>query len=77
MTLVEKEAGTSIKIFHSDRDGEYNSQKFINFCEEHEIQKQLTAAYTLQQNGVSERKNRTILNMVRSLLTKSSIPKSF
>ncbi|XP_071933594.1 uncharacterized protein [Coffea arabica] len=76
MTLVEKEADKSIKFFRSDCGGEYNSQEFINFCEEHGIQKQLTAAYTPQQNGVSERKNRTILNMVRSILTRSGIPKS-
>ena len=37
----------------------------------------MTAAYTPQQNGVSERKNRTFLNMVRSLLTRGRIPKSF
>lgn len=37
----------------------------------------MTAAYTPQQNGVSERKNRTILNMVRSILTMSGVPKSF
>lgn len=77
MTLVEKEADKSIKFFRSDRGGEYNSHEFINFCEEHGIQKQLTAAYTPQQNGVSERKNRTILNMVRSILTKSGVPKNF
>ncbi|XP_071917233.1 uncharacterized protein [Coffea arabica] len=77
MTLIEKEAGKSIKFFRSDCGGEYNSQEFINFCEKYGIQKQLTAAYMPQQNGVSERKNRTILNMVRSILTKSGVPKNF
>ncbi|KAJ8898697.1 hypothetical protein K2173_004731 [Erythroxylum novogranatense] len=48
---VENEAGKTIKTLRTDRGGEYCSQK------EH------TAAYTPQQNGVSERKNRTILNM--------------
>lgn len=43
----------------------------------HRIQRQLTAAYTTQQNGVSERKNHTILNMVQSILMNKSIPKSF
>ncbi|GKB48853.1 retrovirus-related pol polyprotein from transposon TNT 1-94 [Tanacetum coccineum] len=41
------------------------------------IKRQLTAAYTPQQNGVSERKNRTILNMVRSLMQHSKVPKNF
>lgn len=75
--VVEKEAGTPIQLLRSDRGGEFNSQEFINFCEEHEIQKQLTAAYTPQQNGVSERKNHTILNMVWSILTRSGIQKGF
>ncbi|MCI31160.1 retrovirus-related pol polyprotein from transposon tnt 1-94, partial [Trifolium medium] len=44
---------------------------------EHDIRRELTTAYTPQQNGVSERKNRTILNMVRSLLAKVRVPKTF
>ena len=37
ITLVEKEEDKFIKILRSDRGGEYNSQEFVNFCEEHEI----------------------------------------
>jgi hypothetical protein len=37
----------------------------------------LTAAYTPQQNGVSERKNITVLNMVRSMIAEKIIPKRF
>jgi hypothetical protein len=37
----------------------------------------LTAPYTPQQNGVAERKNRTIMNMVRSMLLEKQIPRSF
>ena len=75
--LVEKEVGNPIKVLRTDRGGEYNSHEFSNFCENHGIKRQLTAAYTPQQNGVCERKNHTIMNMVRSLLTTSGIPKSF
>ncbi|KAL4295185.1 hypothetical protein GQ457_12G009340 [Hibiscus cannabinus] len=75
--LVEKEVGMPIKVLHSDRGGEYLSQEFISFCDSNGIHKQLTTAYTPQQNGVSERKNRTILNVVRSLLRRSDVPKSF
>ena len=35
------------------------------------------AAYTPQQNGVAKRKNRTIMNMVRSMLSLKKIPKTF
>jgi len=75
--LVEKEARTPIKVLCSDHGGEYNSKEFINLCEKQRIKKQLTTTYTPQQNGICERKNRTILNMVRSLLASSGIPKAF
>ena len=75
--LVEKEVGNPIKVVRTDRGGEYNSHEFENFCENHGIKRQLTTAYTPQHNGVCKRKNCTIMNMVRSLLTKSGIPKSF
>ena len=66
--LVEKEISSQIKLLRTDRRGEYNS---------HGITRQLTTAYTPQQNGVCERKNRTILNMVRSKLATSRVPKTF
>jgi len=74
---VEKEFGKYIQTFRTDRGGEFNSHNFASFCELHGIRRQLTAAYTPQQNGVAERKNQTIMNMVRSMLVKKSIPKTF
>ncbi|CAL9002860.1 unnamed protein product [Prunus brigantina] len=74
---VEKETGTYIRSLRTDRGGEFTSQEFTNFCNEHGIHRQLTAAYTPQQNGVAERKNRTIMNMVRSMLAAKQIPKTF
>jgi len=47
------------------------------FCKNQGIQRQLTATYTPQQNGVAERKNRTIMNMVRSMLIGRHVPKIF
>jgi len=76
-TLIEKEAGTSIKCLRTDRGGEFNSKELTEFCNEHGINRQLTTAYTPQQNGVAERKNRTIMNMVRSMLNAKQLPKEF
>ncbi|KAM1072945.1 hypothetical protein ACFX2B_017883 [Malus domestica] len=76
-SLVENETDASIKSLRTDRGGEFTSHEFVEFCVENGIQRQLTAAYTPQQNGVAERKNRTIMNMVRSLLTKKKMPKTF
>lgn len=43
----------------------------------HDIRRQLTASYTPQQNGVTERKNRTIMNMVRSMLAGKNVLKEY
>ncbi|PNX70081.1 copia-type polyprotein, partial [Trifolium pratense] len=75
--LVEKESNHQIKCLRTDRGGEFTSSQFNDFCSEHGIKRQLTAAYTPQQNGVSERKNRTLMNMVRSMMSGMSVPKRF
>ena len=48
--------------------GEFTSDEFKSLCDKSRIKKQLTAPYTPQQNGVVERKNRTIMGLVRSML---------
>lgn len=75
--LTEKEVGESICCLRTDRGGEFNSQEFKQFCEDHGISRQLTAAYTPQQNGVAERKNRAIMNMARSMLVEREVPREF
>ncbi|CAJ2653663.1 unnamed protein product [Trifolium pratense] len=75
--LVEKESDHQIKCLRTDRGGEFTSSQFNDFCSEHGIKRQLTAAYTPQQNGVSERKNRTLMNMVRSMMSRMNVPKRF
>lgn len=74
---VEKETGHDIKCLRTDRGGEFNSNEFNKFCKENGIRRHLTAAYTPQQNGVAERKNRTVMNMVRCLLSQKGMPKTF
>ncbi|KAL4567103.1 hypothetical protein LXL04_022677 [Taraxacum kok-saghyz] len=74
---VEVETGMKIKCLRSDRGGEFTSNEFNEYCETHGIERQLTAAYTPQQNGVAERRNRTLMNMVRCLLIEKNMPKYF
>ncbi|CAL2259306.1 unnamed protein product [Prunus armeniaca] len=76
-TMVEKETGLFVKCLRTDRGGEFNSNEFNDFCKQSGIKRQLTTAYTPQQNGVAERKNRTVMNMVRSMLSDKNIPKNF
>ena len=61
----------------TDRGGEFTSQEFNNFCNESGIHRQLTTSFTPQHNGVAERKNRTIMNMVRSMFSEKKIPITF
>ncbi|KAJ9552557.1 hypothetical protein OSB04_016602 [Centaurea solstitialis] len=66
-----------IKFLRSDRGGEYLSDEFDNHLMECGIVSQLTPPYTPQMNGVSERRNRTLLDMVRTMMCHSSLPTSF
>ncbi|KAM1079184.1 hypothetical protein ACFX2B_013776 [Malus domestica] len=75
--MVELQSGHQIKKIRSDRGGEYTSLEFNAFCEEMGLERQLTVAYTPQQNGTAERKNRTIVEMARSMLHEKKIPYSF
>ena len=71
---VELETKAKIKCFRTDRGGEFTSTAFNGFCEESGIMRQLTAPYSPQQNGVVERRNRTLMEMTRSLLKHMSLP---
>ena len=57
-----------LKFLKTNRGGEFNSFEFAKFCEDNGIRRHLTAPYSHQQNGVGERKNWTIVSMMRALL---------
>lgn len=68
----------------SDRGGEYfgkyteaGQQKgpFALYLQDHGIMAQYTTPYNPQQNSVAERKNRTLLNTVRSMMSSSGLPR--
>lgn len=72
--LAEQETRAEVKTFRSDRGGEFMSQEFISYCDKNGINRHLTAPYSPQQNGVVERRNRTLLEMTRSLLKHMGVP---
>ncbi|GJX70948.1 retrotransposon protein, putative, ty1-copia subclass [Tanacetum coccineum] len=74
---VENQLGKTIKALRSDRGGEYISQEFKDYLKACGIVQQLTPPYTPQHNGVSKRRNRTLLDMVRSMMNLTSLPLSF
>ncbi|XP_022927115.1 uncharacterized protein LOC111434054 [Cucurbita moschata] len=74
---VEKESACLIQTIRSDNSKEYTLETFNRFCEETGIEHQLTASYTPQQNDVSERRNRFIMEMTRCMLHEKDLPKRF
>ncbi|KAK2988354.1 hypothetical protein RJ640_001539 [Escallonia rubra] len=75
--LVEKQSGYQIKAMRSNRGGEFISKEFKAFCEENGIRRPLAIPYSPQHNGMVERKNRSIVNMTRSMLKRKNLPKEF
>jgi hypothetical protein len=74
---VEKQSGNYLKILRTNRGGEFLSKEFDSFCADFVILRQLTASYTPQQNGVAERKNRSIVEMAKCMLKAKGLPKIF
>ncbi|GKE27124.1 retrotransposon protein, putative, ty1-copia subclass [Tanacetum coccineum] len=74
---VENQLSKTIKLLHSDRGGEYMSQEFLDHLKDHRIIAHRTPPYTPQHNGVSKRRNRTLVDMVRSMMSQTTLPKSF
>lgn len=71
---VEKQTKATIKTFRTDRGGEFTSTEFNRFCKDNGVNRHLTTPYTPQQNGVVERRNRTLMDMTRSLLKAMKVP---
>src|SRR3954471_21361798 len=74
---VENHRNRKIKFLRSDRGGEYLSYDFLTHLKANGIVSQLTPPGTPQRNGVSERRNRTLLDMVRSMMSLTDLPLSF
>ena len=74
---AERETGRKVRILRSDRGGEYLASYFQQHVKKHGIQHQLTVAYTPQQNGVAERLNRTLVELVRSMLHHKHLENKF
>ena len=66
--LIENLSDKKIKTLRSDNGGEYTSKEFEAFCKDAGIKRELTTPYNPQQNGVAERKNRTIMEAVKTMI---------
>ena len=75
--LVEKRTGQKMMAFRTDNGGEYTSSEFKAYLAKEGIRHELTVPKTPEQNGVSERMNRTLVESVRSMLSDSRLPRRF
>jgi transposase InsO family protein len=65
---VENQLERKIKRLRSDRGGEYFSSNFTEFCVKHGIIHERTPPYSPQSNGIAEKKNRTLIELVNAIL---------
>ncbi|CAB1104474.1 unnamed protein product [Ectocarpus sp. CCAP 1310/34] len=68
-------SGLRIQRLHSDNRKEYVNSAFRNYCKTTGAVQTFTSPHTPQQNGISERDGRTILNMTRCILNEARLPK--
>ena len=74
---VENHHNKKIKFLRSDHGGEYLSYEFGLHIKQCGVVSQFTPPRTPQHYGVSERRNRTLLDMVQSMMYLTSLPLSF
>ena len=72
-SLVENEANHMIKFLRSNNGGDLTSNVFNEFCEIHGIKRQFSTTKTPQQNGVVERKNRTVSEATNTMINEEKI----
>jgi transposase InsO family protein len=72
---MENQSRCRIQAIRSENGKEYTLLKFNLYCEDAGIEHQLTAPYTPEQNRVSEKRNKYIMEMVRCMLHEKDLPK--
>ncbi|RVW41649.1 Retrovirus-related Pol polyprotein from transposon RE2 [Vitis vinifera] len=75
--MIETQYNAKVQVLHSDNGGEYQSSDLQKYLEGHDIIHQTTCSNTPQQNGVAERKNRHLLEVVRASLIAAKTPISY
>jgi len=74
---VEKRVGRSLVCLRSDNGTEFENTRFIDFCSEHGVEHNFSASRIPQQNGVVERKNKTLEDMTGTVPITSGLARNF
>jgi hypothetical protein len=65
---AEAECGRKLRMLRTDNGGEFTAAEFVSYCADEGVQRHYSTSYRLQQNGVVERRNQTVVGMARTLL---------
>ncbi|GJV75444.1 putative ribonuclease H-like domain-containing protein, partial [Tanacetum coccineum] len=74
---IENLVDKKVKIIRSDNRTEFKNKVMDDFCREKGIKREYSVARTPQQNGIAERRNRTLIEAARTMLADSKLPITF
>ncbi|GJX78420.1 ribonuclease H-like domain-containing protein [Tanacetum coccineum] len=74
---IENLIDLKVKVIRCDNGTEFKNKVMNQFCEMKGIKREFSVARTPQQNGVAERKNRTLIEAARTMLADSKLPTTF
>ncbi|GJV92728.1 putative ribonuclease H-like domain-containing protein [Tanacetum coccineum] len=77
ITEIENLVDKKVKIIRCDNGTEFKNRVMSEFCEKKGIKREFSVARTPQQNGVAERRNRTLIEAARTMLADSKLPTTF
>nr|GEV94232.1 hypothetical protein [Tanacetum cinerariifolium] len=77
VTGLENQLSLKVKVIGSDNETEFKNSDHNQFCEIKGIRREFSVPRTPQQNGIAERKNRTLIEAVRTMLADSLLPIPF
>ncbi|GJU62592.1 putative ribonuclease H-like domain-containing protein, partial [Tanacetum coccineum] len=77
ITGIENLIDHKVKVIRCDNRTEFKNREMNQFCEMKGILRQFSVARTPQQNGVAERRNRTLIEAARTMLADSKLPTTF
>nr|GEV60647.1 hypothetical protein [Tanacetum cinerariifolium] len=77
ITSIGNQIDQKVKIIRSDNGIEFKNHDLNQFCGMKEIKREYSVARTPQQNGITKRKNRTLIEAVRTMLADSLLPIPF
>ncbi|GJW76966.1 putative ribonuclease H-like domain-containing protein [Tanacetum coccineum] len=77
ITAIENLIDLSVKVIRCENGTEFKNRVMNQFCEMKGNKREFSVARTSQQNGVAERKNRTLIEDVRTMLVDLKLPTTF